>query len=116
MLSHRSTGSGTAFVQDGRKAAFDPETRKDAGSLIIKPTTELSRLGMDRFIEKLRENEVKEMQKEDGFVDYISKPLAIVTPFVVAIAGKQRLACCRIYTFLYISTIVRLQRACLQID
>lgn len=86
--SHRSS-SGTAFVQDTRKTAFDSTSRKDLQSLIIKPTTELSKLGMQRFIEKLKEDEIDAQNSQDGFVDLISKPLAVVAPFVVAIAGKQ---------------------------
>lgn len=86
--SHRSA-SGTAFVQDGGRLAFDASVsvRQDAKkSLIIKPTTELSKLGMDRFMEKLHEDELGE-RNEDSVVGMLAKPIAIVAPFVVAIAG-----------------------------
>ena len=85
--SHRSA-SGTAFVQDKRKSAFDSTNEKELHTL-IKPTTELSKRGMDRWIEKLREHEVRERNAENGLFGLFSRPLAILSPFVVAIVGKH---------------------------
>lgn len=84
--SHRSA-SGAAFVQDSRRNAFDSNSVIEFHSL-IKPTTELSKRGMDRWIEKLHEKELGERDRQDGLVGLLAKPLAILSPFFVAIAGK----------------------------
>ena len=85
--SHRSVSS-TAFVQDDRRAATKREISTGALSL-VKPTTKLSRLGMDRWIEKSEEDpsSVRAGSKQDGIVDLLAKPLALVSPFLIAVAG-----------------------------
>lgn len=85
LQSHRS-GTGTAFVQANRKAAG----RKEFHSL-IKPTTELSKRGMNRFIEKLQQIEIREREEEshDGLANLFARPLAMLSPIFVAIAGKH---------------------------
>jgi len=85
--SHRSA-SGTAFVQDSRRTAFDSTNRNEFHSL-IKPTTELSKRGMDRFIEKLQEKEMRERDAQDGLVSLFARPLAMLSPFFVAVAGTK---------------------------
>ena len=89
LQSHRSS-TGTAFVQGNRKAAFDPTGRKDFHSL-IKPTTELSKRGMDRFIEKLQKTEQSEVDSQDGLASLFTRSLATLSPLFVAVAGKHSL-------------------------
>ena len=95
--SHRSVSS-TAFVQDVMKrednTAFHALKRRDVNSL-VNPTNELSRLGMDRWIEKMREDGMSERNARVGFVTglvgFLAKPLAIISPFLVALAGEFQL-------------------------
>lgn len=89
LQSHRSS-AGTAFVQGNRKAAFDPTGRKEFHSL-IKPTTELSKRGMDRFIEKLQKTEGREVDSQDGLSGLFTRSLATLSPLFVALAGKHSL-------------------------
>jgi hypothetical protein len=84
--SHRSASS-TAFVQDDRKKEAAFTKRRDVNSL-VKPTNELSRLGMDRWIEKVREYEMRERNSRVGLVGLLAKPLAVISPFLVAVAGE----------------------------
>jgi hypothetical protein len=85
LQSHRSS-AGTAFVQGNRKAAFDPTGRKEFHSL-IKPTTELSKRGMDRFIEKLQKTEGREVDSQDGLSGLFTRSLATLSPLFVALAA-----------------------------
>lgn len=91
--SHRSVSS-TAFVQDVLKrednTAFHALKRRDVNSL-VNPTNELSRLGMDRWIEKMREDGMRERSARVGLLGFLAKPLAIITPFLVALAGEFQL-------------------------
>lgn len=87
LQSHRSS-AGTAFVQGNKKAAFDPTGRKEFHTL-IKPTTELSKRGMDRFIEKLQETEVRKVDSQEGVASLFARPLAMLSPLFVAVAGKH---------------------------
>lgn len=95
--SHRSVSS-TAFVQDDRKkeekTAFHALKRRDVNSL-VKPTNELSRLGMDRWIEKVREDRMRERNARVGLVGLLAKPLAVISPFLVAVAGEFLFFPCR---------------------
>lgn len=94
--SHQSVSS-TAFVQDVRKKEYN--TRFEAlkqrdGNSLVKPTNELSRLGMDRWIEKMQEDEVRERNVQVGLVRHLAKPLALISPFLVAAAGECLRFCC----------------------
>jgi hypothetical protein len=84
--SHRSVSSA-AFVQDDRKKEAAFTKRRDANSL-VKPTNQLSRLGMDRWIEKVRDDEIRERNSRLGLVGLLAKPFAVISPFLVAVAGE----------------------------
>lgn len=84
--SHRSA-SGAAFVQDRRPPAFESLAKRKELYSLIKPTTELSKRGMDRFIEKLNEKEMSEKSSHDGLATLFARPIAMLSPFLVAIAG-----------------------------
>jgi len=112
--SHRSSGV-TAFVQDNKKTAFDSSNVREFHAL-IKPTTELSKRGLDRFVEKLHEEAMRNNEPQDGLISFISKPLAILSPFVIAMAGKTSHVCVAHSASVPRNSCFSSQLACLQTD
>lgn len=92
--SHRSVSS-TAFVQDGKvkdMMSSQASVLRDIRSL-VRPTNDLSALAMDRWATKLRDGAVVESNEEGNtLIRLLSKPLALISPLLIAAAGKLNAA------------------------
>lgn len=55
---------------------------------LVRPKTELAQMGLERWTSKMAEVRVEERQNKSRIVEMITRPLSIVSPFAVAMAGE----------------------------